>query len=104
MGWMATARTDGGRVRVESTEELASELKQLIIEALVLEDVDVSDIVTDAPLFGAGLELDSIDALELAIALEERYGVTIDEDPEKNEQLFASVGSLAAFVTENRTQ
>ncbi len=103
MGWMATARTDGGRDLVESTEELASELKRLIIEALVLEDVDVGDIVTDAPLFGAGLELDSIDALELAIALEERYGVTIDEDPEKNEQLFASVSSLAAFVIENRT-
>ena len=89
---------------MESTEQLARELKQLIIEALVLEDIEVSDIATDAPLFGAGLELDSIDALELAIALEERYGVTIDEDPEKNEQLFASVGSLAAFVTENRTQ
>ncbi len=88
---------------MESTEQLARELKQLIIEALVLEDVEVSDIVTDAPLFGAGLELDSIDALELAIALEERYGVTIDEDPEKNEQLFASVSSLAAFVIENRT-
>lgn len=89
---------------MQSTEELATELKQLIIEALVLEDVEVSDIVTDAPLFGAGLELDSIDALELAIALEERYGVTIDEDPEKNEQLFASVSSLAAFVTEHRSQ
>ena len=83
-------------------ENLTNELKALIIEALVLEDVEVSDIVTSAPLFGAGLELDSIDALELSIALEERYGVTIDEDPEKNEQLFASVDSLAAFVTHNR--
>lgn len=89
---------------MEAIEVLAGELKQLIIEALVLEDIEVSDIVTDAPLFGAGLELDSIDALELAIALEERYGVTIDEDPEKNEQLFASVSSLACFVNENRTQ
>ena len=101
---MVKAGREGGRDLAQSTEELASELKQLIIEALVLEDIAISDIVTDAPLFGAGLELDSIDALELAIALEERYGVTIDEDPEKNEQLFASVGSLTAFVIENRTQ
>lgn len=85
------------------TEELESELKALIIEALALEDVAVSDIDSSEPLFVEGLGLDSIDALEIAIALEERFGVKVGEDPEKNQQLFASVASLAAFVSENRT-
>ena len=78
------------------------ELKELIVDTLVLEDVTASDIETDAPLFGEGLGLDSIDALEIAMVLEERYGVTLDDDPEKNQMIFASVRSLAAFVTENR--
>ncbi len=68
----------------------------------MLEDVTAAEIETDAPLFGDGLDLDSIDALEIAIALEERYGVKIGEDPEENQRLFASVESLAAFVTEHR--
>ena len=68
----------------------------------MLEDVTASDIETDAPLFGEGLGLDSIDALEIAMGLEERDGVTLDDDPEKNQMIFESVRSLAAFVTENR--
>ena len=83
-------------------EKLETELKQLIIDELVLEDVTVADIESGEPLFGDGLGLDSIDALEIAIALEERYGVKIGEDPEENQRLFASVESLAAFVTEHR--
>ena len=63
-------------------EKLETELKQLIIDELVLEDVTVADIESGEPLFGDGLGLDSIDALEIAIALEERYGVKIGEDPE----------------------
>lgn len=86
------------------TETLPSEIKQLIIDVLALEDIEIAGIDTDAPLFGAGLELDSIDALEIAIALEDRYGVTIGEDLDKNESLFASVASLAAFVSETRTR
>ena len=78
------------------------ELKELIVDTLVLEDVTASDIETDAPLFGEGLGLDSIDALEIAMVLEERYGVTLDDDPEKNQMIFESVRSLTAFVTENR--
>jgi acyl carrier protein len=85
---------------VESLEE---EIKQLIIEALVLEDVTAAEIDLDAPLFVEGLGLDSIDALELAMALEERYGVKIGDDPEQNRKTFASVRSLAAFVSENRS-
>jgi acyl carrier protein len=77
-------------------------LKDLIVEALSLEEVTASDIETDGALFVDGLGLDSIDALELAMVLEDRYGVKLDEDPEKNRKVFESVRSLAAFVAEHR--
>ena len=83
-------------------ETLHDDLKRLIIETLALEDVTPGEIETDAPLFVEGLGLDSIDALELAMVLEERYGVAMGDDPEKNEQIFQSVRSLASFVSENR--
>lgn len=82
-------------------EELFAALKELIVETLALEDVTAEEIETDAPLFLEGLGLDSIDALELAMVLEERYGVMLDEDPEKNQQIFGSVRSLAEFVAAN---
>jgi acyl carrier protein len=85
-----------------SSAGLEEELKVLIVEALALEDIEPDEIETDAPLFVEGLGLDSIDALELAMALEERYGVTIDDDPERNQRIFASVTSLAAFVRDQR--
>ncbi|HTO52968.1 MAG TPA: phosphopantetheine-binding protein [Myxococcota bacterium] len=77
---------------------LESELKRLIVEALVLEDIAPDEIESDAPLFVEGLGLDSIDALELAMALEERFGVKIEDDPDENRRIFASVRSLAEFV------
>lgn len=80
-------------------EQLESDLKKLIVEALVLEDIAPEEIDTTAPLFVEGLGLDSIDALELAMALEERYGVKIEDDPDENRRIFASVRSLADFVT-----
>ncbi len=80
------------------------ELKILIVETLSLEEITPSEIETDASLFVEGLGLDSIDALELAMVLEERYGVTLDDDPDKNREIFASVKSLAAFVSENRLE
>ncbi len=80
------------------------ELKILIVETLSLEEITPSEIETDAPLFVEGLGLDSIDALELAMMLEERYGVTLDDDPDRNREIFASVKSLAAFVSENRSE
>ena len=82
--------------------DLEQEIKELIIEALMLDDVKPADIDPDAPLFVDGLGLDSIDALEIAIALEGRYGVSVEDDPEKNRQIFASVRSLAQFVSEKR--
>jgi acyl carrier protein len=87
---------------VAAAEVLESEIKALIVEALALEDVSPEEIETEAPLFVEGLGLDSIDALELAMALEERYSVTIEDDPERNQQIFASVQSLAAFVADQR--
>lgn len=89
---------------MQNREELEAELKGLIVEALALEDIAPDEIETGAPLFVEGLGLDSIDALELAMALEERFGVKIGEDPEVNQRIFASVASLAAFVEENRVR
>ncbi len=87
---------------MSNAESLVKELKELIVEAMELEDISPLEIETEAPLFVEGLGLDSIDALELAMALEERYGVTIADEPEENEKIFASVRSLALFVAENR--
>lgn len=85
-------------------EALEVDLKELIVESLALEDIAPEEIDTAAPLFVEGLGLDSIDALELAMALEERFGVKIGEDPEENQRIFTSVQSLAGFVEENRVR
>jgi len=85
------------------TDTLENEIKQLIIDTLMLEDVSAAEIDPEAPLFIEGLGLDSIDALELAMALQERYGVEIHDDPDENREIFASVRSLAAFVTAGRS-
>jgi acyl carrier protein len=89
---------------VADQESLHAELKKLIVETLALEDTAPDEIETDAPLFGEGLGLDSIDALEIAMVLEERYGVTLDDDPEANQRVFESVRSLAALVAESRVR
>ena len=85
-----------------SNAALIEELKSLIIEALNLEDVTPADIETDAPLFNEGLWLDSIDALELGLALKKKYGITISAESEDNKKHFASVAALADFVAANR--
>ena len=85
---------------MESPDVLEKEMKTLIVEALALEDIRPDEIETDAPLFVEGLGLDSIDALELAMAIEERYDVTVEDDPEQNQRIFASVKSLCEFVRE----
>jgi acyl carrier protein len=92
----------GKQGRLARMEALEQEIKELIIDVLMLEDVTSADIESQAALFVDGLGLDSIDALELAMALEEQYGVKIGDDPEQNQRIFASVRDLAAFVTENR--
>ncbi|QSA98863.1 phosphopantetheine-binding protein [Methylococcus sp. EFPC2] len=83
-------------------ENLILELKQLLIDGLRLEDISVDDIDADAPLFGGGLELDSIDALEIGVLLNRTYGVHISAGDDRNLQIFASLRALAEFVAANR--
>ncbi len=82
-------------------EELIQKLKVEIIEVLNLEEMEPEDIENDAPLFGDGLGLDSIDALELIVLLEKNYGIKI-EDPKDGRKIFFSVRTMAEFITENQ--
>lgn len=82
-----------------SQQDLNHDIKLLIIEALGLEDIGADDIDNDQPLFGEGLGLDSVDALELGLAIQKRYGIKIDADAKDTRNHFTSVTSLAAFVT-----
>jgi len=79
-------------------ENLEAELKQLIIDTLELQGINPPDIASEAPLFGAGLGLDSIDALELGVALKKKYHIHIDTDSSELVNYFASVKNLAGFV------
>jgi acyl carrier protein len=80
------------------SESLEDQLKDLIVESLALEDVEPSEIKTEEALFVEGLGLDSIDALELALAIQEKFGVTTSPDDERNQELFYSVKTLADFI------
>lgn len=82
-------------------EELVLELKKQIIEVLNLEEMTPEDIDTDSPLFGEGLGLDSIDALELIVLLEKKYGIRL-ANPAEGRAIFKSVGTIADFVSKNR--
>ncbi len=81
--------------------DLKQELKQLIVGVLKLEDVTPEEIDAGEPLFGEGLGLDSIDVLELTVAVEKRYGVSIPDET-VGQRAFASVDALASFVEEHR--
>jgi len=84
------------------TQALEHELKTLVIESLGLEDIGPDDIDSAAPLFGEGLGLDSVDALELGLALQKRYGITIDPETRNMRDHFASIANLAGFVKNNQ--
>lgn len=86
------------------SQELVAELKTLFIDGLHLEDISAEEIGADEPLFGEGLGLDSIDALEIAVLLDRQYGVKITSEDDRNQAIFASLNSLAEFVTENRSK
>lgn len=82
-------------------EELIEQLKVQIIKQLNLEDVEPGDIDPDEPLFGNGLGLDSIDALELIVLLEKEYGIKI-ENPKDGKKIFFSVRTMAQFIMDHR--
>ncbi|PMR72349.1 phosphopantetheine-binding protein [Halomonas heilongjiangensis] len=86
----------------ETHDDLSIELKQLIIETLELEDVAPGDIDPDAPLFGEGLGLDSIDALELGLALQKRFGIKLDAEAEETRRHFSNLNALKALVEARR--
>ena len=79
-------------------DNLKQQIKELIISALELEDVKPENIVDSEPLFGEGLGLDSIDALELGIALKKKFGVKFSSENADNRKHFASVDTLAAYI------
>ena len=79
-------------------EELENKIKEIVVESLDLEDLTVQDIETDVPLFGEGLGLDSIDALELGMAVKKAFGVTFASDSAENKKIFYSVKTLADYV------
>jgi len=80
------------------------ELKTLLITELNLEDVTADEIDSSAPLFREGLGLDSIDALELAVILDKKYGIKIKSSDDRNKEIFSSLNALAGFITESRTR
>ena len=81
--------------------EFEQEVAQLIVDALNLEDIGADDIDPDDALFGEGLGLDSIDALELALAISQKYSVQLKADDANVQEVFGSLGSLSAYISEN---
>jgi acyl carrier protein len=84
-------------------ENLISKLKEEIIEVLNLEDVQPENIDENAPLFGEGLGLDSIDALELIVLMERVYGIKL-KDPNEGKEVFKSIKVMAEYIAANRTK
>ena len=85
-------------------DDLKNEIKDVIISSLQLEDITREDIADDAPLFGEGLGLDSIDALELGVALKKKFGIMFSSESEENRSHFASVNALAEYITAERAK
>lgn len=84
-------------------ENLINSLKEQIIDALNLEDITIEDIDNEAPLFGDGLCLDSIDALELIVILEKFYGIKLS-NPAEAKGIFTNINTIAEYVSKNRTK
>ena len=82
-------------------EDLITKLKEQVIEQLNLEDISPEDIDASEPLFGDGLGLDSIDALELIVLLEREYGIKIN-DPSEGKKIFTSIETMARYIQENK--
>jgi acyl carrier protein len=82
-------------------EDLKTNLKEQIIERLNLEDISISDITDDTPLFGDGLGLDSIDALELIVLMENDYNIEL-ANPEEGKEIFSTINSMAEYIEKNK--
>ena len=82
--------------------DLILEIKEMIISGLNLEDMSVSDLDENAPLFGEGLGLDSVDALELGLLIQKKYDIVINSKTENVKEIFANVVNLADFISKNR--
>jgi len=87
---------------MNDTHALEAELASLIVASLNLEGVAPGDILPEAPLFGAGLGLDSLDMLELSMTIEQKYGVKLRSDDPDNERIFGSLSSLAGHIHQHR--
>jgi len=87
-----------------AAQQPEDDIKRLIIDVLQLEDITPDDIDPDAPLFVEGLGLDSIDALELGVAIQKRYGIILSANSEETRRHFASVRALSAMIDKNRTK
>lgn len=85
-------------------DELKQEIKEVIISSLQLEDVKPENIVDSDPLFGEGLGLDSIDALELGVALKKKFGIKFSSESADNKKHFASIDALAEYITAERAK
>jgi acyl carrier protein len=85
-------------LEMHPNQDIEHELKALIVESLALEGIQAADIQPDAPLFVEGLGLDSIDALELGMAISKKYGIRMSADAAENRQHFSSVSALARYV------
>lgn len=83
-------------------DELKKQIKECIISSLDLEDIKAENIVDSAPLFGDGLGLDSIDALELGVALKKKFGVKFNAEEADTREYFASIDALAKYISENQ--
>lgn len=83
-------------------DKLKQEIKELIISSLELEDINPQDIQDDAPLFGSGLGLDSIDALELGVAIKKHFNVKLSAENEDSKKHFSSVNALAEFISSEK--
>lgn len=94
----------GDAARMMNREQIEAELKALIIHALKLDDTVPEEIDSEAPLASAGVGLDSIDVLELAMAVHRRFGVTTEGDDAANQRIYASVRSLAEFLLQQQAR
>lgn len=83
-------------------KSLENEIKAVIIDSLDLEDISIDDIETNEPLFGEGLGLDSIDALELGLALKKKFDIKLDSNSEESKKHFYSVSTLASFIEQQQ--